>query len=588
VSARPAPSVVRVKIGCPDLATYLDRHAFEYARYGLFIPSPRPEARPLGARVHLKIQLADGTFGYSGAAVVAHHVLDTARPGYLLHFAEREARVERARPAEPAPGDAAAARTPPPLPSKTAPPVSGANLAAPVASPARILGQGPAPSASPTLADLDDGFEEVTDSAILARELPRAVAAPDLLESLFGPDSEAPLAREAAPGRGRGERDPFGPASRGADAGDPFAAFPAARTPVPASSAGLPPARHTPVPGGAAVPPAAQRTPEPGSAAAPTAARRTPAPGSAAAPTAAQRTPAPGSAAAPTAARRTPAPGSAAAPSAAQRTPAPGGAAAPPAARRTPAPGGAPFASAVSVPPTLARDPFAVASAAPTPAPVRELFAALDAVAPAPRPWIATAPRSGAGEGAPLENLRAPITPAPTRGAFADEVTHPGLRHPERRESLTTMLGLGPNARRGRFKLVMFAVAVAVLSAAGMGFAVGQHRTMEAEAAFAAEIATADDRVRIGRLAAPAGDSALDHLDAARKILPGDLRLTSRGKLLADTFESLGRHALARGDLKEAAVHFTSALRAEPSRASARAQLETIARISPRRLGGTP
>lgn len=221
----------------------------------------------------------------------------------------------------------------------------------------------------------------------------------------------------------------------------------------------------------------------------------------------------------------------------------------------------------------LSRDPFAVPTATSPSAPVRDLFAALDAATPAPA----------------LENLRAPITPPPARSDLGDEATRPVVRFPDRRsESLTTRLGLGPHGRPGRFKMVMVAVGAVVLSAAGVGFAVGQRRSVEAEASFVSEISTADDRVRTGRLAAPVGDSALDHLDAARRILPGDLRVTSRGKLLADTFESLGRHALARGDLKEAAVHFTSALRADPNRASARAQLETLARISPRHHGGAP
>lgn len=128
------------------------------------------------------------------------------------------------------------------------------------------------------------------------------------------------------------------------------------------------------------------------------------------------------------------------------------------------------------------------------------------------------------------------------------------------------------------------AAAIAVLAAASAAAGVGAARARQREAAqaaaleasFAAAIRDADDRLQAGRLSAPAGDSAVDHLLRARALRPADGRVVSRLELLAATFERLGRRAEERGDLQEAVAHLAGALRADPGRDSLRADLERL------------
>ena len=80
-----------------------------------------------------------------------------------------------------------------------------------------------------------------------------------------------------------------------------------------------------------------------------------------------------------------------------------------------------------------------------------------------------------------------------------------------------------------------------------------------------------------GRLAGPAGDSALDHLLSAKAAAPDDPRVKTRLGLLADKFEELGDRALARRNLREAEVHFAAAVRSDPRREAARRKLAEIA-----------
>jgi tetratricopeptide (TPR) repeat protein len=115
---------------------------------------------------------------------------------------------------------------------------------------------------------------------------------------------------------------------------------------------------------------------------------------------------------------------------------------------------------------------------------------------------------------------------------------------------------------------------IAVSSSVGLGV---HARSRAREAAFADEIRASDERIQAGRLAGARGDTALDHLAAARELLPDDPRLASRSRLLADKFEELGGRAASRGDLQEAVVHYEAALRADPAREAVRKQLEAIA-----------
>jgi hypothetical protein len=140
-------------------------------------------------------------------------------------------------------------------------------------------------------------------------------------------------------------------------------------------------------------------------------------------------------------------------------------------------------------------------------------------------------------------------------------------------------------ARLARHRRVLAAAVLAAVAGVPVQLVAAGHDDAGVEHAFTAELAAADDRLAAGRIATPAGDAALDHLEAARSLLPEDGRLTSRARTVAGTLEALGEHALARGDLPEARAHFTGALRADPGRPSVRAKLETIARIAPRPAG---
>ncbi len=82
-------------------------------------------------------------------------------------------------------------------------------------------------------------------------------------------------------------------------------------------------------------------------------------------------------------------------------------------------------------------------------------------------------------------------------------------------------------------------------------------------------LAAADRSISRGELSGGA-DTALAHLVAARGLDPQSSRVQERLRLLADTFEALGAHALVRGDLDEAALHLAAADEADPGRATVR------------------
>lgn len=91
------------------------------------------------------------------------------------------------------------------------------------------------------------------------------------------------------------------------------------------------------------------------------------------------------------------------------------------------------------------------------------------------------------------------------------------------------------------------------------------------------ELRLADDRASEGRLVGNDGDAALDHLLRARQLAPpGDPRIRTRLKMLADKLEELGELAVTRGNQSEAAAHLTAALRADPSRSTLEQRLAQI------------
>jgi hypothetical protein len=125
--------------------------------------------------------------------------------------------------------------------------------------------------------------------------------------------------------------------------------------------------------------------------------------------------------------------------------------------------------------------------------------------------------------------------------------------------------------RRIRFSVAGIA-ALVVVGVATWLFASGQ-----AERAFDARVAAADARLADGRVAG-GGDSALDHLVAARALRPDDPAVRERLRLVADKLEELAERALARGDWAEAAVHLTAATQADPERKRLHLRLGEIAR----------
>ncbi|MBL8953862.1 MAG: protein kinase [Myxococcaceae bacterium] len=89
-----------------------------------------------------------------------------------------------------------------------------------------------------------------------------------------------------------------------------------------------------------------------------------------------------------------------------------------------------------------------------------------------------------------------------------------------------------------------------------------------------------DERMTSGSLSGPGGDTALDHLTAARALAPDDSRVAERSASLGKVFELLAEKALARGDDAEAAVHLQALLLADPSKPGVEAKLkETEARV---------
>jgi hypothetical protein len=195
-------------------------------------------------------------------------------------------------------------------------------------------------------------------------------------------------------------------------------------------------------------------------------------------------------------------------------------------------------------------------SAEPVPIPDSEVSEVLpDEPAHAPgagAPGLAAAPEDDAPEPTPLP---APtVTRTVTRKTWLlQRVRH--IRH-------TALLGV--------------AAVVCLAIGGGTLVVVASPSRAEARAAdFLAEVRRADERIQAGRLAG-APDSALDHLVAARDLVPDDPRLATRLKLLADLFGELGERALSRGDLEEATAHFQARLRADPGNAAARRRLREL------------
>jgi hypothetical protein len=132
----------------------------------------------------------------------------------------------------------------------------------------------------------------------------------------------------------------------------------------------------------------------------------------------------------------------------------------------------------------------------------------------------------------------------------------------------------GAALRHRRVRIAAAAAAAAAVAALGAYLVL----LRQAEQQLDAHVASADERLADGRLAG-GGDSALDHLVAARGRRPDDPRVRERLRLVADKLEELADRAFARGDYAEAAVHLTAASQAEPARRRIHVRLGEIARM---------
>jgi len=178
---------------------------------------------------------------------------------------------------------------------------------------------------------------------------------------------------------------------------------------------------------------------------------------------------------------------------------------------------------------------------------------------PTPQPVPARAPAGGARP-IPVANATAstPASPEATATRTAD------------RHRIGVWIAAG-------VAIVAVVGAVIVVATQKVGRPRARDAAPAADARVAAALGLADTRLVEGRLAGPAGDSALDHLLSAKAAAPDDPRVKTRLGLLADKFEELGDRALARRNLREAEVHFAAAVRSDPRREAARRKLAEIA-----------
>lgn len=189
-------------------------------------------------------------------------------------------------------------------------------------------------------------------------------------------------------------------------------------------------------------------------------------------------------------------------------------------------------------------------------------------------------PGAGAAEPAREPGWSIPPAPPPRRqvAVAAPAPAALGALEPADVEPAAAEAPSAPGATPARAMPVGVAAAVlalGVVAAAGLAVA-GTFASRQSARRLEAEMQAADSRMREGRLVRPAGDSALDHLLAARDLSPADDRPARRLKVLADTFEQLGVRAAARGELREAAFHLEAAVKADPGRARAVQKLREV------------
>ncbi len=153
--------------------------------------------------------------------------------------------------------------------------------------------------------------------------------------------------------------------------------------------------------------------------------------------------------------------------------------------------------------------------------------------------------------------------------------------------AMAAIIGPPPAAAAKAKRTRMIALAAAAVVALGIGLALmlsmggGDSRAQTPTADSPAktierELAIADERIAAGRLVAPGGDEALDHLLKAKAIDPKHPAVSERLSMLARKFEQLADQALAAGSLAEAATHLQTVLLAEPDNAEAAKKMAEI------------
>ena len=134
-----------------------------------------------------------------------------------------------------------------------------------------------------------------------------------------------------------------------------------------------------------------------------------------------------------------------------------------------------------------------------------------------------------------------------------------------------------PMVRPSRFRVVLLALIVVTAAALAVVVVILLRRDdpravspppKPHAAAIETHLQVAATRIAEGKLVGPGGDTALDHLLAAKHLAPEHPDVLRSLGSLADTFELLGDGALASGDLAEAAAHLQAALAAAPDRRS--------------------
>ncbi|HYQ80312.1 MAG TPA: hypothetical protein VEP68_02360, partial [Anaeromyxobacteraceae bacterium] len=231
-----AQPVVRLKIPCADGREFLERFAPRYAHGGVFVPGGR---RPVGTRIHLKLEFRDGTVGVSGDALVTGQGTPE-KPGMMLRFTALHpgslqfelSPVGRSGPAlTPARGTSAALAAPALTPARGMSPVS----AAPALTPARAMT--PVPAAPPAAAGpgrgelVDELFgpemmEEESTGSDRPLEIRTSEVKLKLKETPREPPAAAPAPAETAPSAAAAEPEPAPLSGEPSPAGPPSGAEP--------------------------------------------------------------------------------------------------------------------------------------------------------------------------------------------------------------------------------------------------------------------------------------------------------------------------------------------------------------------------